>query len=310
MIKITKRDEEFLKIVGKTGACSAKVSKKIYPARYSRNRLEKMEEEKIINRKYNLVTLATKGLEYMESIGEHPKNVLNHSIDLQRKLASTLDLSYELPNMKIIQSANYKKEKNLNRGMHFLAAAITNDGFDYLIYDVSTNAKANNTRQLIKEMFNIKNQVTGVIVLSQKKTFVQYLTKKDIPISELIVLPRKEYFLDIINELGVGEFDARILGKAFPSIAGHEVFNEKRMKYMIGNNVYLNMVLNNVTVFSYLQGLSHMLLFSDNNIPAQVYNIVCLDMQEEYIKSELSKRKIENLTIKTKPLSKKEILNS
>lgn len=309
MIQITKRDEEFLRILNKAGACSSKVPKVIYPARYSRNRLEKMEKEKIINRRYNLITLATKGLEYMESIGEKPRSVMTYPIDLQRRLANTLDLSYELPSLKIIPSAEYKRKRKLNRGLQFLAAALTEDGYDYLIYDVSTNAKSKNTRQITKELFNIRNQVTGIIILSQKKTFVQYLIKKNVPISELIILPRKEYFMELLNELGQRDFDAKILGKAFPTIAGHEVFKEKRVQYMIGNNVYMNMILNNVSIFSYLQGLNQV-ISSSNSSSAQIYNIVCLDIQEEYIKRELESREITNLTIKTKPLSKKEILNS
>lgn len=135
MITITERDKKFLLVLNETGACNAKLPLTIYPKRYCRTKLEKMEKEKIIIRKYDLIALGIKGKAYLESIGVVPIIVFTKPIASQRRLARATELKYLLPTMKVFTSAQYKKEKNLNREMQFVAAATTTDQIDYLIYD-------------------------------------------------------------------------------------------------------------------------------------------------------------------------------
>ncbi|MCY6354356.1 hypothetical protein [Clostridium sp. ZS2-4] len=311
MIQITERDLKFLKLLSQEGACSAKIPKIIYPARYSRNRLKKLEEEKLIKKRYNLIMLATKGIEYLESIGEKPKNVSTYQRELQNRIALALDLRYELPNLEIITSSKYKKQQNLNRGMIFVAAARTKQGEDYLIYNVPTKISVENTKLLIKELRSRNSNIYGTIILTKKKNFVQTLINKNIPIRDLIVLPHQEYFLELIDALYHEDFDKKIIELADPSVAGEEdIFTEKKTQYVYKNTVYMNMVLNNISIFSYLQGVNSILSISGSNSNRK-YCIVCLDIQQSYIRKEIEKRNLDaNIEIELITLSKEDILNT
>ena len=152
MMKINEREKTLLLKINETGACNSKLPYTIYPKRFSRNILERLEKYKYIIRKYDLIIIGVNGKLYLESIGVVPRIINTMPIAGQRRLARALELKYLLPNMKVVTSGEFKRENNLNRGMQFVSAATTNEDSTYLIYDIpkiiSNDSKVQITREL------------------------------------------------------------------------------------------------------------------------------------------------------------------
>jgi len=306
MINITERDKKFLLILNETGACNSKLPLTIYPTRYCRSRLEKMEKERIINRKYNLIVLGVEGKNYLESIDIIPKVVATMPIDRQRRLARALELKYLLPSMDVVTSAKYKKDNNLNRGMQFVAAATTADNIDYLIYDVSKVLSTEGQKQILKELKNKRGVISKVIILTRNRDFAMLMSVSNVYINQLLILPPNVLCMNLFNKMGKGNFDKNVFGVAFPELLNKSVFNTKQTQYIIGNNSYFNLVLNNITVFSTLSSID-LLANNRNNISTQIYNLVCLDSEESLIKDTVDRLKFKTLNIKITTITDEQI---
>ena len=224
---------------------------------------------------------------------------------MQKRLATTLDIKYILPEMTIVPSAEYKKMKRLNRGMQFIAAARTQDKIDYLLYDITTSTTKEVREQIIKETKNKKNIIQHAIVITSDKTFEKQL--KIVGVPELLVLPKHSIFIKLINEMAKGDFDKKVLSIAYPKLVENEVLNNKNIKYEINSEVYINMVLNNVSVFPYLKSINQLLMQTGSTIN-QIYNIVCLDIQAPYIKRKTNELNLNKIDIHIEPLSINQII--
>ncbi len=306
MINITERDKKFLLKLNETGACNSKLPLTIYPKRYCRNKLEKMEKEKIINRKYGLITLAVNGKIYLESIDVVPKVVATMPIARQRRLARATELKYLLPNMKVVTSAEYKKQNNLNRGMQFVAAATTCDNTDYLIYDVPKILTSEAQKQILKELKNKRGVISKVIILTRNNDFIRMIFTSTIYVNQLLLVPPNIFFINLLNLMGKGDFDKNIIGAAFPELLNNSVFNKKETQYIIGNNSYFNLILNNISAFSTLSSID-ILAFHSNNRSNQIYNLVCLDFEEPLIKDTIERLKFKALNIKITTITEDQI---
>ncbi|MBU3200306.1 hypothetical protein LL037_18670 [Clostridium estertheticum] len=297
MINVTKRDEIFLLTLNETGACNSRLPLTFYPTRYCRNRLEKMENERIINRKYGLITLGVEGKNYLESIDVIPKVVATMPIARQRRLARALELKYLLPGMTVVSSSEYKRENNLNRGMQFVAAATTCDNTDYLIYDVPKVLSIEAQKQIFKELKNKKGVISKVIILTRNNQFATLISAGNVHVNELLLLPPNKLCINLLNIMGKGNFDKNVFGVAFPELLNNNLFNEKQTQYIAGNNSYFNLVLNNITVFSTLSSIDNLATYS-NNISSQIYNLICMDFEESLIKDTVASLKFKTLNIK------------
>ncbi|WP_298836366.1 hypothetical protein [Clostridium sp.] len=302
MIIITERDRDFLMRVNETGACNTRMLFECYPRRYAKDRIEKMGIEKIVNRKYGLIMIGVEGKNYLESIEVVPKIVATLSTVAQRKLARVLELKYLLPNMKIGTSANYKKENKLNRGMLFIAVATTNNNINYLVYDIPKTITAETKIQILKELKNKKNVITNALIFTRNKDFVQILSTNNVYISELLVMPPSTVCMKILNAMGEGDFDRKVIGAAFPELLENKVFNKKQNKYMVGANTYINLVLNNVSAINMLSSLD-ILAIQNNNLSNQVYILVCLDNQHIFLSSTIEKLNFKKLIIEYKTIA-------
>lgn len=265
-----------------------------------------MEKEKIINRKYDLITLGVNGKIYLEGIDVVPKVVATMPIGRQRRLARALELKYLLPNMKVVTSSKYKRENNLNRGMQFVAAATTADNIDYLIYDVPKVLSIVAQKQILKELKNKKGVISKVIVLTRNKDFVRMICTSTIYINQLLLIPPNALFINLLNIMAKGSFDKHIIGVAFPELLNNIIFNKNQTHYIVGDNSYLNLVLNNISAFSTLSSLD-ILAFQSNNRSSQIYNIVCLDFEEPSIKDTLERLKFKALNIKITTITTEQI---
>ena len=300
MIQISERDKEFLLVVNETGACNSKLPLTIYPKRYCRSRLELMEKEKIVNRKYGLIMLGMEGKNYLESIGVIPKTLDNLQIVSQRRLARVTELKYLLPEMKVVTSAQYKKEKQMNRGMQFVAATTTKNNSTYLIYDVPKRLTIGTQTQLLKELRNKKESIMRAIIFTRNKDFVQVVTSAKVHIEEFLLLPPNDLFVNLINIMAEGDFDRSVIGAAFPNLIEDKIFSKKRSQYIIGGNACINMVLNNVSIFDMLSKLDVEDVKNDNFV--QIYHIVCLDIQKRFLLSKIESLKLKKLNIQIKTI--------
>lgn len=302
MIIITKRDIAFLSALNETGACNSKFPLKFYKKRFSRNRLEHMEKEKIINRKYNLITLGIEGKIYLESIDIVPKIVNTMPIATQRRLARALELKQLLVNFKVVTSAVYKKKNNLNRGMLFVAAATTKNGINYLIYDIPKVLSVEAKTQILRELKNKKGVIKNVILLTRNRTFLQLLFATDIPVCELLITTPSDISISLLNTMSEGGFDRKVIGASFPEIKDNNIFNVKGNKYIVGNNTYINFTLNNVSAINILRSFNN-LAITNNVTSLQTYYIVCLDIQICYLKYIIEEQHIKNLNIQFKVIA-------
>ena len=302
MIQITKRDRDFLMRVNETGACDTKMLFEYYPKRYAKTRIEKMGIEKIVNRKYGLVMIGVEGKNYLESIGVVPKIIDTMPILGQRKLARVLDLKYLLPKMKIVTSATYKKENKLNRGMQFIAVATTKNDINYLIYDIPKVLSIETKTQILKELKNKHNVINNAIVFTRNKDFVQILSTHNVYISELLVMPPSSVCMKILNAMGEGKFDRKVIGATFPDLLENKMFNKKQNKYMIGSNTYINLVLNNISAINMLSSLD-ILAIQNNTLSNQVYTLICLDNQQVFLSSTIEKLNLKKLNIEYKTIA-------
>lgn len=307
MIEITERDKEFLLALNFSGACDNNFVHKFYPKRYGRKRMERLDDEKVINRSYGMIILGLKGKEYLEGLGEVPRVVSSFPKNIQKRLIKATNLKYEIPSMNIVLSSEYKRIKKLNRGMQFLVAGITKDNIDYLIYDVPLSATRDFKELLLKEFKNKKNVINNAIVLTKNNSFVQSLAKMNVPIGELLVLPCTKAYLTLLNKLGEGDFDKNILGSVYPEIRGNKQLNMKDCKYIINNATYINMVLNNESAFSYILGMDR-LLTSSNSKTGLLFKIVCLNSQQQYMESRIKNLELNLIEIEINTLSLDEVL--
>ncbi|MBZ9624394.1 hypothetical protein G9F71_016195 [Clostridium sp. FP2] len=301
MIKITERDKEFLLILNETGACNSKMPLTIYPNRYCRSKLERMEEERIIIRKYDLIILGIKGKAYLESIGVVPNIVATKPVAAQRRLARALELRHLLSNMRVYTSSEYKKEKNLNRGMQFVAAATTVDKITYLIYDVPKVLTTEAKTQILRELKNKKSLINNVIIFTRNMDFVQILSISNIYVNELLLLPPSDFCINLLNSMAQGDFDRKAIGTAFPQLLENNVFYKKQNQYIVGGHTYMNLVVNNISAYSMLSNMDKHAIQTNNN-SNQTYNIVCLDCQEYFIKDIISKLNFKRLNVQIKTI--------
>lgn len=301
MITLTERDEKFLLALNETGACNSKLPLMFYPHRYCRTKLEKMEKEKIIIRKYDLIVLGIKGKVYLESLGVVPIVVATKPIDAQRRLARALELRYLLPSMEIFTSSKYKKENNLNRGMQFIAAATTADKIDYLIYDVPKILTCEAKTQIIRELKNKKGVINNVIIFTRNKDFIQMLSTSNIYVNELLILPPNDLHIKLLNTLSKGDFDRKVIAAAFPELLDNKVFDKKQTQYIVGNKTYLDLVLINLSAFDTLSSLD-IHAIKTNITSNQIYNVVCLDSQKSFIQFTLDKLNLKRLNVQIKTI--------
>jgi len=299
MIQITERDKKFLLRVNETGACNTKMLFECYPRRYAKDRIEKMGIEKIVNRKHGLIMIGVEGKNYLESIGVVPKIIDTLSLLTQRRLARVLELKYLLPKMKIETSANYKKENNLNRGMQFVAAATTKNNINYLIYDIPKVITTETKTQILKELKNKKDIINNAIIFTRNKDFVQILSTNNVYISELLIMSPSVICISLLNAMGEGSFDSRAIGAAYPELLENKIFNKKQNNYIVGNNSYINLVLNNISAINLLRSLD-LFAIQNNALSNQVYNIVCLDEQQLFLADTIEKLNLKKLNIKYK----------
>jgi hypothetical protein len=295
MIQIMKRDEKFLITINETGACNTQMLFKFYSENYGRERIQKMEAEKLVNRKYGLIMLGVEGKNYLESIGIIPKILDKKPLITQRRLARASELKYLLPIMQVVTSSQYKKEYHLNRGMQFVVAATIKTGLTYLVYDVPKRLTIGAQTQLLKELSNKTESIDRAIILTKNTDFVQIIFEGKIHIDELLLLPPIDLFIRLVNEMAEGDFDRKVIGAAFPDLIEDKVFSKKRNQYSIGDNAYINMVLNNINIFDMLRSLDLQNEKNDNFV--QTYNIVSLDIQERYLLSKIESLKLKKLNI-------------
>ena len=57
MKQIMERDRNFLIAINETGACNTQILFRFYPESYGKERIRKMEAEKLVTRKYGLMML-------------------------------------------------------------------------------------------------------------------------------------------------------------------------------------------------------------------------------------------------------------
>ncbi len=295
-MKIAERDTRFLLTINETGACNSKLPLTIYPKRYCRNKLEKMEKEKIINRKYDLITLGVNGKIYLESIGVIPKVVATMPVARQKRLARATELKYLLPEMTVVSSSEYKKENNLNRGMQFVAAATTADMDDYLIYDVPKILTTEAQKQILKELKNKRGVISKVIILTTNNAFAMLVSTGNININELLLLPTDELFINLLNIMAKGNFDRKILGVAFPELLNNKIFDEKQTQYILGNKSYINLVLSNISALATLSNLDAHAINTNNN-SNHIYNVVCMDSQKSFFEFIIEILKFKKLNV-------------
>ena len=301
MIEITKRDKDFLLKLNETGACNTKMLSEFYPMRYARVRIEKMGIEKIVNRKYGLIMLGIEGKNYLESIGVIPKIVDTLPTPTQKRLAQVLELKYLLSNMKIETSSAYKREQKLNRGMQFIAVATTKDNITYLIYDVPKKITLATKKQILRELRNKNNIINNAIVITRNSDFNQILISTNVYISELLIIPPSAMSINLLNTMGDGNFDRRVISAAYPELIDHKMFSQKQNKYMDGINTYVNFVLNNASAIGMLRSID--LLATQNNTSSnQIYNIVCLEDQLEFVDDTIKNLHLKKLNIKYKSI--------
>jgi len=302
MIKITERDKNFLLMLNETGACYSKMLFKFYSKRYARTRVEKMEIEKIVTRKYGLIMIGIEGKIYLESIGVVPKILDTMPILMQRRLARVMELKNLLPNIDIDSSANYKKKKKLNRGMQFVAVGTLDNSKDYLIYDVPRKISTETKTQILKELRNKKDVINNAIVFTRNYDFVQILSANNVYISELLLIPPTTFYINLINAMGEGNFDRRVIGAAFPELIDNKMFNEKQTKYMLGNNTYINLVLNNISAIALLSSMD-IFAIVNNTSSNHTYNVVCLHSQEDFIANTIENLNLKKLNVVIKTIA-------
>lgn len=300
MIQITERDKDFLLMVNETGVCQSKRRLEFYTERYSRTRLDKMELEKVVNRKYGLIMVGLEGKNYLESIGVAPKMTETLPILTQKRLARVQELKHLLPNMSVETSGYYKKEQRLNRGMQFVAVATTKDNITYLIYDVSKKVTSETKKQILRELRNKNNIINNAIVFTRNADFNQIVISNNVYISELLIIPPSAMNINILNTMGDSNFDRRVIGAAFPELIDHKMFSQKQNKYMDGINTYINFVLNNASAISMLR-ITDLLATQNNTSSNQIYNLVCLEEQLDYVDDIIKNLhlKLLNVVIKT-----------
>jgi len=304
MIQIMERDKNFLIAINETGACNTQMLFRFYPESYGKERIRKMEAEKLVTRKYGLIMLGAEGKDYLESLGVIPKMADMKPLITQRRLARALELKFLLPVMKVVASSQHKKEYHLNRGMKFVVAATIKTGLTYLIYDVPKRITIGAQTELLKELSNKTESIDRAIIFTQNTNFVQIVSEGKINIDELLVLPPIDLFIGLINKMNDCDFDRRVIGAVFPDLMEDKVFSKKLNQYLIGDIAYINMVLNNVNIFSMLSSLEVKDEKNDNFI--QMYNIVCLDIQEQYLLSKINSLKLKNINIKITPIDQGE----
>lgn len=292
MMQITERDKKFLLMVNETGVCTTQVLFKFYPTRYAKDRIEKMGIEKIVNRKYGLIMIGLAGKYYLESIGVVPKMVEKLSTSTQKRLAQVSELIYLLPNMTIETSGTYKTEKKSNRGMQFVAVATTKDNISYLIYEVPNKISLDTKTKILKELKNKKDVNNNAIVFTRNNYFFRILSSNNIFISELLLMPPSVMCINLVNAMGEGNFDRRVIGAAFPELIDHKMFSQKQTEYIDGTNTYINLVLHNVSTTAMLS-IYDKIAFTNNTSSNQIYNIVCLDIQLDF-----NTATIENLNLR------------
>jgi len=296
MIQITERDKGFLKIVNETGVCNSKLPLTIYPTRYCRSRLELMERAKIINRKYGLIMIGLEGKIYLESIGVVPKLVDTLSTLSQKRLARTLEFKDLLPTMKVISSAQYKRENNLNRGMQFVTAATTKSGASYLIYDVPKKLNVEARTQILHELKNKNNVINTAIIFTRNRGFAELLSTSNVYISELLVLPPNVDSFRLLNKMAEGDFSKKVLTAAFPKLKGEPILNKKQTQYIVGNDYYLNLVLNNISIYDTLSSFD-ILAIQSGITSSSVYNIVCLNVDKEFFQNSIDQLNLKKLNV-------------
>lgn len=308
MIIITERDKKFLTELNETGACDSKFPLKFYKKRFSRNKLEHMEKEKIINRKYNLITLGVEGKVYLESIGVVPKIVNTMPIATQRRLARALDLKQLLVNFEVVTSALYKKSNNLNRGMLFVAAAKTSTHLIFLIYDVPKIISAETKTQILRELKNKKGVINNAIIFTRNKEFVQMLSTNNVYISELLIMPPSNPCIALLNAMAEGDFDRRVISAAYPELLNNKMFNKKQTKYMLGNYNYINLIFHNLSAICMLNSLDKFAI-QNNTLSKQIYTLICLDNQEYFLKDIIKSLNFKKLIIKFKTIVQSSFIN-
>ena len=213
----------------------------------------------------------------------------------QRRLARALELKYLLPVMQVVESSRYKKEYHLNCGMQFVVAATIKTGLTYLVYDVPKRLTSGAKTQLLKELSNKTESIDRAILFTQNTDFGQIVSEGKIHIEKLLLLPPIDLFIGLLNEMSDGDFDRRAIGAVFPDLMEDKVFSKKRNQYYIDGNDYINMVLNNANIFDMLRSLDVQNEKNDNFV--QTYNIVCLDIQEQYLLSKIESLKLKKLII-------------
>ena len=80
------------------------------------------------------------------------------------------------------------------------------------------------------------------------------------------------------------------------------MFNQKQTKYMDGNNTYINLVLNNVSATDMLSSFD-ILAIQNNTSSNQIYNIICLEDQQDFIAYTIENLNLKKLNIVLKTIA-------
>jgi len=122
----------------------------------------------------------------------------------------------------------------------------------------------------------------NAIIFTRNIDFVELLSTNHVNISELLIIPPNDKGINLLDAMGEGSFDRRVIGAAYPELIDHKMFNQKQTKYIDGTNTYVNLVLDNVSATATLK-IFDLLEVQNNSSASHIYNIVCLDNQLDFI---------------------------
>ena len=105
-------------------------------------------------------------------------------------------------------------------------------------------------------------------------------------ISELLLLPPNESSFKLLNEMAKGSFDKRIICTAFPELSKQNIFYNKQTQYIVGDNFYLNLGLNNISVFNILSNYD-ILAVQTGSTSNSIYYVVCFNDQQAFFQQNI-----------------------
>jgi hypothetical protein len=212
MIEITESDEALFRELADKRVITNEYAKKFYNGpQYLKKRLFQLSDSKYIIRDKGMITLASKGEEYVKNnlgleVKPQPK-----SRPLKKRNARITDLMLNLsPLWKITPSWDIKKEnkEEYDRNAIFNGYAENNKGDKYILYDLSTYGDVSNKKRMNKiktEIDNLrekgenKNINLGVCIFADTdEAILAYgIDTKELP--EYLIVPFNRSGFNILN---------------------------------------------------------------------------------------------------------------